>query len=121
MSLDFDLTKIDPATREAIKAPGAAWNTTETTIFLTMLVGLGSITAKNMTEWRVRLRLCGALTGCDYADIEAGLKDRIGLRTNVVDEARAGWLRDIAKRIQHKIECDDRMAARIAAEGNAEA
>lgn len=93
MSLDWDITNCDDACKT-----DEEWPITNAIILLTMQVGLGTITEKNVDEFFVRLHVIEAIFGpmvsrngepcrISYEDV----RRRIGLRVNVTDETNAKW------------------------------
>lgn len=80
--------------------------TTQAMIFATIGVGIGTITADNWPEFYVRLKASGYWNDGGEPRLTPELVYRyIGLRTNVPDESRTGWLnRVIGSRMDADIE-----------------
>ena len=73
---------------------------TEMLVWATMAIGLGDITEKNADEFYARVKLAEKLTGTfgwvegkNYSLQPEDVQRRIGLSTNVTDEARSTWLK----------------------------
>lgn len=115
MSLNFKLDKIKDYQTvcwqdEKLSA------VTDGLIWATMGVGLGEITEKNINEWLVRLtfsdKLFGTMLGLAGEKGERverpftrwELVQHIGLRTNVVNEPRAKWMKRNAERFMSDTE-----------------
>lgn len=77
---------------------------THAMIFMTMAVGMGSITAKNWRRFYARARIIERLDGAYYRQggedmhlTPADVKAYIGLSTNVSTETDAQWFRRVGK------------------------
>jgi hypothetical protein len=77
---------------------------TETLIFATMTVGIGTITDENWTEFYARLKMFEAIDGpflrhgdgTAWLIIPADVENHIGLKTNASykDKSRPAWFKD---------------------------
>jgi len=88
---------------------------TENLIFLTMVVGMGSITEDNYKEFYKRVALYEGLRGPvqlrlndggHYVEVPYTLEDirqHIGLRTNVSEEKPAAWRKRILESWEHDL------------------
>lgn len=115
MSLNFDFRKMiarvgqteyERITTSLIKNEEgtAKWHdVTNSLIWLSMGVGLGEITEKNVDEWCFRIALLEKLDGPTF-QFNNGRKvsmtrkdiwDHIGMTTNVSDEKRPAWIKRV--------------------------
>jgi hypothetical protein len=69
--------------------------TTETIVWETMVIGIGEITEKNVTEVAARSEFFRKTVGMDVIPVEE-FRKRIGLKTNVSKEAQGAWLKRIS-------------------------
>jgi hypothetical protein len=106
VSLNWDITDCDDGCKT-----DEEWPTTEAIILLTMQVGLGTITEKNIDEFFVRLHVIEAIFGpmvsrngepsrISHEDVHR----RIGLRVNVTDESKAKWNARVGKILRGRAE-----------------
>ena len=104
MSLNWNVENIDNYKQVCWKEDGTLNPVTETLIFGTMAVGLGSITDKNVDEFAARFRIMEKIHGAFLYKPGPGGKGRvdwlltdedfiahIGLVCNVSNETRAKW------------------------------
>lgn len=86
------------------------WPITDSLIWTTMAVGLGSLTAKNEKEWKVRIAMWAETERgkSSFDDLLAlpplAWKARHGLRCNVSDTTRAAFRRRLAMHIEREAE-----------------
>lgn len=97
MSLTWEVTNV---TNYEEITEGNEWGITETTIWMTMLLGLSGITEANVDEFVARSALYQAIdgpllrmNGKSVYVTEEMIRRRVGLRTNVTEEKRAAWLK----------------------------
>jgi len=97
MALTWDVTNV---TNSEEITEGNEWGITETTIWMTMMLGLSGITEANVDEFVARSALCQAIdgpllsmNGKSVYVTEEMIRRRVGLRTNVTEEKRAAWLK----------------------------
>lgn len=112
MSLNWNLSKIANYRTVCLCAqdcePGVdevpLRNNTHNLIWLTMAVGMGTITPKNIDEWQFRLAVLNRLDSQSEmyeALTREVLEAHMGLETNVFPaQTRTKWLSGIAKRIE---------------------
>jgi len=108
MSLNWNLSKIaDYRTvclREVEPGVDELRGTTHNLIWLTMAVGMGTITPKNIDEWQFRLAVLNRLDEqpeMSEALTREVLEAHMGLETNVFPaQTRTKWLSGIAKQIE---------------------
>ena len=121
MSLDFDISEVKDYEEIKVCHEWADENTTEQQIreswktqaivFLTMAIGMGSITESNHREFATRiimwedvnssyLRLGGEAYRLTYQDIHR----RIGLFTNVTEKTKAQFAKTIAQDLRNVVE-----------------
>ena len=110
MSLNWNLSKIaDYRTvclREVEPGVDELRTNTHNLIWMTMAVGMGTITPKNLDEWQFRLAVLNRLD--DQPEMYAALtrevlEAHIGLQTNVWPaQTRKQWLGGIAKQIERE-------------------
>lgn len=140
MSLNFDLTAIPLETRTIVadhdkpnpfyvegrskpedqfeyrKGDRIMSGVTNALIWMCMGVGLNGITADNLEEFALRVKLLDGINGLPltYRETPDGdyksrsftmreLHDHIGLRTNVSNEKRVSWLTRIAKSEEYRV------------------
>jgi len=126
MSLNYNLTKIENYEDTCWQDTGEKYKDTgepifrihpvlETIIFSSMIVGLNSLTVKNIDEWVFRIEML-ALAGLDipyrvwkgeemhekHLDHE-DLAPFVGLTVNVSSEKRPTWNRTLIKRMEQKV------------------
>lgn len=125
MSLNWNVSKVANHDTVCFTQPDEDGNRemrslTNTLIWATIAVDLGSIKATNIDEWLFRLQgLAIAYGDSGWADItRAELQAHIGLSTNVVDTTRAKFVTKIAKAIER--EAADKVAVKRAEELAAE-
>jgi hypothetical protein len=101
MSLNWDMKKVSDV--ESLHESSSEWAISETIIFATMIVDLGSITEKNIDEWEWRLAFYQAIygplmrkDGKPHFLVRENVERRMGLKVNVVDRKRNEWLKKIA-------------------------
>jgi len=116
MSLNCDYSKIGNHEELCkVKNDDGTYSTspaTTTISFCTMILGLGSITEKNLDEWRFRLAYMeyagDSPLAIPVADAMPVVEKHIGLTANVSDESRAAWLRRInearAREVQYQLQ-----------------
>jgi len=106
MSLNWNIGKI--ANLETVcyteHADGERYlsSLTHKLIWATLAVDLGKISAKNISEWQVRLQMI-AMTYEDasWAEItREQLEAHIGLETNATTSTRAGFLKKMARLVE---------------------
>lgn len=107
MSLDFNLTKITPS--PFVSMPPT--DLTRDLIFSTMVVHLGTISARNLREWQFRLAILKRLNIIDVACSIVALKAHIGLSVNVSDKSRAAFLNLAMKSVVRDTEWELRPVA----------
>lgn len=121
MSLDFDISEVENHEEVKVCHEWADENTTEEQIreswktqaivFLTMAIGMGSITESNHREFATRiimwedvnssyLRLGGEAYRLTYQDVHR----RIGLFTNVTEKTKAQFAKTIAQDLRNVVE-----------------
>jgi hypothetical protein len=108
MSLNFDLTAIDRRFWHADEATEEAKEVTNTMIWATIAVDMGSITEKNADEFAERLEAYQQLRGAlmqKYVDGEIidrpltaeEVRERIGLKTNVTTTTKRQFKAKLAR------------------------
>jgi hypothetical protein len=110
MALHWNLSKVaDYRTvclREVEPGVDELRGVTHDLIWLTMAVGMGTITAKNIDEWEFRLRVLSMMPGREAEEMYARLtrevlEAHIGLETNVFPaQTRKQWMSRMAKRLE---------------------
>lgn len=106
MSLNWDITKCDPAAKADLN-----WPTTDAFIWMTLAVDMGDLTAANEKEWRVRVAMWAQceLTKSTKSAFEYLLarypsewKMRHGLHCNVRTTTRAAFKRRLADYVERE-------------------
>ena len=123
MSLNWNLSKIaDHRTvclREVEPGVDELRGNTNNLIWMTMAVGMGTITPKNIDEWQFRLAVLNRLDTQPemYAALTREvLEAHMGLETNVFPaQTRTKWLSGIAKQIERDAMREVRNSERKAA------
>jgi hypothetical protein len=126
MSLNWDVSKVADYKKMQETESGI----TDAVIWLTMAVGLGEITEKNVEEFARRAALVQMLNGSWLVRgiyvTEDMIRRRIGLHTNVSDETWAAWSkrylskRDMVALADREIERQRAESERIMADLDAE-
>lgn len=101
MSLSFDLSKINDYRNVCYTEKKDLHPITDAIAWYTMAFGLGELTEKNLAEWLVRLDLYDRMFGSLLTDghiTEDDLRKHFGLRSNVNNETRKSWCKQMADR-----------------------
>ena len=100
MALNWDMKKVHDI--EELHSSDYEWAVTESIIFSTMAIDLGSISDSNLDEWQFRIavyqNLHGAIMRIDgkpFYVTMAHIERRVGLKVNVVDIPRSKWIKKV--------------------------
>lgn len=103
MSLDYSLSDIKDWGVICLDKTGELKPITKQIIHLSLVVCLGSITEKNVSEWMFRLRFLRAIDRAVIVSyIELGA--HIGLRTNMTNDTRTVWLKKVWKSLERDVD-----------------
>jgi hypothetical protein len=107
MALNWDIAKVENYNEVCFRTNADGERelrgVTHDLIWLTMAVGMGNITPKNIDEWEFRLQVLSMMPGRDAVEMYARLtrevlEKHIGLQTNVFpNETRAKFMSRMAK------------------------
>ena len=110
MSLNWDIRKIENYNEVCFRTNADGERelrgVTHDLIWLTMAVGMGNITPKNIDEWEFRLQVLSMMPGRQAVEMYARLTrevltQHIGLQTNVFpNETRAKFMSRMAKSLE---------------------
>ena len=88
MALSYDISEVEDYMNKCYEGEGDNLRLhpeTEWLVFLTMTIGMGSITKKNWREFAARAVLTEAVwpTGSTRGEVERSVREHVGLSTNV--------------------------------------
>ncbi len=102
MALHWNMTKVHDC--EKLHESDMEWAITESVIWSTIVVDLGSITEDNLDEWEWRLAVWQNLHGAfmrsggeEYYIVRKHIERRVGLSVNVVDIKRSNFIKKLFK------------------------
>lgn len=105
MSLDWNITQCGHVAALVADTPGG-WPVTECVIWLTMIVGIGEITAESAEKVHARIyaweTVAGPLSTSGRAITPDDIRRRVGLRTNASPRSDALF----RKKVREKLESD---------------
>ena len=92
MSLNYYYTNVENSDIVMFDEDGMMYADTQSIIFTTMAIGMGSITEENWLEFYARMNVLERLHS--YTPIPSErIKEHIGLSTNVNNETRSQWIK----------------------------
>jgi len=100
MALHWDMTKVKDCKK--LHESDMEWAITESVIWSTMVVDLGSITEDNLDEWEWRLAVWQNLNGAfmrsggdEYYIVRKHIERRVGLSVNVANITRSSFIKKL--------------------------
>jgi len=117
VSLNYYYSKVKNADTVMFDEDDMMYADTQSIIFTTMALGMGSITKENWLEFYARMNILERIHGFNPIPPQR-LKEHIGLTTNVNYEPRGEWLRryfdyeidDIMRKVKRECEVSQRQS-----------
>ena len=100
MALSYDISEVEDFENKCYEGEGDKLRLhpeTEWLVFLTMTIGMGSITKKNWREFAARVVLTEVAwpTGRTRGELERSVQEHIGLSTNVSKTTRSKFMKTL--------------------------